>query len=835
MRSLTIATTALSLFFAPLHAIAIRPPKQPAAGELLRDIDRLMTVGTVLYIAAHPDDENTRLLAYLVNEKHVRAAYLSITRGDGGQNLIGSEQGPMLGLIRTQELLAARAIDGAEQFFTRARDFGYSKTAQETLQIWGKDEVLADVVWVIRSLKPDVILTRFSPNDTDTHGQHTAASLLAVEAFHAAADPKFHPEQLKYVAPWQPRRLFWNNGRWNAKPGDDTSRLLKLDVGVYNPLLGMAYREMAAQSVSMHKSQGFGALAGRGGVVEYFQHLEGDAAHQSIFDGIDFTWNRVPAGKRLNELLQKARQQFKPDAPHIVVPTLLEAEAELAAMPANPWKEYKRQQLFDVILACAGVLAEVTAADFSVAPGNEIKVKALAVNRSPAQIALREIRFSDGSVAKVDKPLANNEPFQLDQSLSVAKNAEFSNPYWLAQPPQPGLYRVANPTLIGLPEQATSLNAEFVFTSGNRSLSVVRPVLFKWTDPVVGERFRPMEIVPAVTVTPSATVLMFPDRNAKELRLVLKSGIGQTHGVLRPEVPAGWSVDPSSLPFRLEKKGAEQEVSIRIVPAPAKLSEAQGGSSGATLRLVAEVDGQKLSRSFVQIDHPHIPIQTLFPESEVKLVHVDLKKRKLELGYIPGPGDEVAAALRQVGYQVTILNDEALSKEPLSQYDAIIVGVRAYNTNERLPFYHKKLMDYVAAGGTLVTQYNTSNFVSRAPAEMGPYSFEISRDRVTDETAAVTFEIPNHQVLRVPNKLTSADFEGWVQERGLYFAGKWDPHYEVPLSMHDPGESPKKGSLLVTRFGKGAFVYTGLAFFRQLPAGVPGAYRLLANLIAYGK
>jgi len=834
MRPLSLATTTL-MFLVPLQAIAVRPPKQPHAGELLRDLDRTIALGTVLYVAAHPDDENTRLLAYLVNEKHLRAAYLSVTRGDGGQNLIGSEQGPLLGLIRTQELLGARAIDGAEQFFTRARDFGFSKTADETMRIWGKDEILTDFVWVIRNLKPDVILSRFSPQDTQTHGQHTASALLVVEAFHAAADPKFHPEQLKYVAPWQAKRVLWNDGRWSAKPGDDTSKLLKMDVGMFNPLLGMTYREMAALSVSMHKSQGFGALAGRGGVVEYFHPLDGAAADQSIFDGIDLTWNRVPGTKRLNELLQKARNEFKPDSPHLIVPTLLEAEAELAALPANPWKEYKRKQLVELVLGCAGVVADAAADDFSVAPGEQIKIKTLVVNRSPAQMGLREMRFSDGATVKVDRALGKNELFQKEQSVSVAKDADFSNPYWLVQPPEPGLYLSPDQRLVGLPEQPPPLTAEFVFTSGNRALSVVRPVLFKWTDPVAGERFRPMEIVPPVAVTPSATVLMFPDHNAKELRLVLKAGVGSVEGVLRPDVPAGWKVEPSSLPFRLEKKGAEQEVTIRVAPAPTKLSQGQGGSSGSNLRLVAEVNGHKVSRSFVQVDHPHIPIQTLFPESQVRLVGVDLKKRKTQVGYIPGPGDEVAAALRQVGYQVTILNDEALSKEPLSQYQAIVVGVRAFNANERLPFHHKKLMDYVAGGGTLIAQYNTSNFVSKAPTEIGPYAFEISRDRVTDETAEVTFEVPSHPVLQSPNKLSESDFEGWVQERGLYFADKWDPHYQAPLSMHDPGEPEKKGGLLVTRFGKGAFIYTGLAFFRQLPAGVPGAYRLFANLIAYGK
>jgi len=832
MKSLGL-TAALGLVLNPQAGLAGDPPRQPSAAELLRNIERLSLVGNVLYVAAHPDDENTRLLAYLANEKLLRAAYLAVTRGEGGQNLIGPEQGSLLGLIRTQELLAARRIDGAEQFFTRARDFGYSKSAEETLSIWGRDAVLADVVWVIRTFKPDVIISRFPPRGADTHGHHTASAALTVEAFRAAADPSFHPEQVKLVGTWQAKRVLWNRFFFGRQP-EDVSGLIKMDVGTYNPILGLSYGEMAAASRSMHKSQGFGAAPSRGPALEYFELLAGDPVKETIFDGLDFSWGRAAGSKKLVQLLAKAKEHFRPTSPQEVIPDLVEAYAELQALPPNPWKEQKRQEIIASIVAAAGVWVDAFASDFNVVAGGELKVNAAALNRTGAQLQLREIRFSDGSTLPVNKPLPPNQPLQLEHLLRVPPGTPVSNPYWLEQPPDPGTFRVDDPKMIGLAEEPPPLRAEFVLGSGQHSFSVVRPISYKWTDPTAGERYRPVKVVPAVMVNPELTILMFPDGKPKQLRVFLKSGEANATGTLRPELPTGWSANPPSIPFKLGQKGSEEEVSFEIQPAKATTTGPRSSSTG-TLRLVADVRGQSLFRGYHEVEHSHIPIQTLLPESRVKLVRFDLQKSKVNVGYVPGPGDEVPAALRQVGYRVTILGDEALRDQPLNGFEAIVIGVRAYNTNERMPFYHRKLMNYVSAGGTLVVQYSTNNRLSKLPADIGPYPFEISQDRVTDETAAVKFAIPNHPVLQKPNQLGEADFEGWVQERGLYFAGKWSERYDAVLSMSDPGESPKKGSLLVTKYGKGAFIYTGLAFFRQLPAGVPGAYRFFANLIAYGK
>lgn len=816
-------------------------PRQPAAGELLRAIERLAVVGNVLYVAAHPDDENTRLLSYLHGERLFRTAYLSLTRGDGGQNLIGTEQGPLLGLVRTQELLAARRLDGAEQFFTRARDFGYSKSAAETLSIWNKDQVLADLVWVVRRFRPDVILTRFSTQGGDTHGHHTASAILAEEAFRVAADPTFHPEQLKHASVWQAKRIYWNRSVWGgSKPSDDMLSLPKLDSGGYNAALGLSYGELAADSRSMHKSQGFGATRTRGSSWDYFQSLQpsdkSPAVGSDIFSGLDFSWERVPGGSRLAQLLRQAAAEFNPRHPEASIPTLLQARSELLRLPDNPYKEAKLQDVAEIIAACAGLFLEATAADHVVVPGGSATVTAVAMNRSAAALKLEEVRYSSGVTVPAQQALNHGQAWQAERPLIIPQSASASGPYWLAEAPDKGAYTVADQKLIGLPENPAALRAQFVISAAGQAepLILERPVSYKWTDPVAGERTRALEVTPAVMLTPESPVLMFPDGQPRPLRVLLKAGKDKVAGTAQLELPSGFASEPASIAFSIDKKGAEQELKFLLrPPALSKTSSVSG-----TVKVVASVDGQKLSRSTHHIDYPHIPIQALFPEASVKLVRLDLKKTRAKIGYIAGAGDEVPAALRQVGFDVTMLSDETLSSpttaDPLRQFGAIVIGVRAFNTNQRLPFYHQRLMNFVAAGGNLIVQYNTSNRLGKLSAPIGPHPFEISQERVTDENAAVTWARPDHPLQLRPNRLSEGDFADWVQERGLYFAGTWDEKYETPLMMNDPGEPPRKGSVLIARHGKGAFFYTGLSFFRQLPAGVAGAYRLLANMISYG-
>jgi LmbE family N-acetylglucosaminyl deacetylase len=823
-------------------AHAAEPPR-PDAARLQLALRRLGVVGRVLYVAAHPDDENTNLLAYLESVALVRTAYLSLTRGDGGQNLVGAEQGPELGLIRTQELLAARRIDGAEQFFTRARDFGFSKSPDETLRVWGKAAVLADVVTVIRRFRPDVIITRFQPERTDTHGHHTASAMLAVEAFRAAADPKFHPEELAAgLEPWQARRLLWNKSSWNLKPEEDLSAFARLDVGVYSPLLGASMGEIAAESRSMHKSQGFGVAPARGPIVEYFKVLDEAPAPKppskkppGPLDGLDLTWARFAKAARVRALAEKAARGFEPTKPQASIPALLELDRALDAVPDASFRAQKKYEVAELVAGCAGLFLDATASDHDVAPGQPLEVTATVVDRSPAAVALERVRFPfDAAATAVGKPAAGptatgaGVPLEVKRTVRVPADRAPTTPYWLDGAPEAGLYRTADPRDVGAPESAPALVATFDLTIAGRPFSFARPVTFKWTDPVLGERVRPVEITPAVSVRPDTAVLMFPDAGARALAVRLVAGAPGVAGDAALELPRGWTCEPARAPFSLAKKGDEATVTFRVRPA------AKDAATG-TARAVAEVrGGGAYTRGVVHIDHAHVPVQTWLADADVRLVPVALATGGKRLGYFPGPGDEVPASLRRVGYDVTLLDERALTAASLARFDAVVTGVRAFNTSEPLRAAHAALMAYVEGGGTLVVQYNTNNRLAPLSAALGPWPFEIGRERVTDETAAPTFTSARHPALTSPNVLGAHDFEGWVQERGLYFAERWDPRYETVMTMHDPDEKPLAGGVLWARHGKGTFVYTGLAFFRQLPAGVPGAYRLFANLLAGG-
>ncbi len=703
------------------------------------------------------------------------------------------------------------------------------------------------MVQVIRRFRPDVIVTRFSPLPSDTHGHHTASAMLAVEAFRAAADPHFHPEQLGGgVTPWQARRLYWNRSSWGLKSTDDLSGHAKLDVDAYDPLLGLSYGELAADSRSMHKSQGFGIARSRAPMIEYFKLLADDGtpasrqhATSGLLDGLDVGWTRLAGGARVRSLADKALHAFNPAAPAASIPALAAIDAALDGVTDAAWRAQKRREVHDLILACAGVFAEATAPDFRVAPGTSVAIDVTAVNRSPAAVILDAVRFPlTGDADKVDKPLASPAKaggaataFETKRTVHIPMDFAATTPYWLASPPEPGLYRVTDGDLIGAPEGPAALRVELSFSVAGRPLTVTRPVVYKWTDPVMGERYRGVEIAPPVSVAPETRVLMFAGAAPRRLSVRVSAGAGASAaaGSVRFEAPAGWSVEPASARFALSPTAPEAVLAFQV--------RAARSAAAGTLHVVADVEGRHLTREVVHIAHPHIPIQTYLVDADVRLVPVALATGGKRIGYLPGAGDELPAALRGVGYDVTILGDGDLDDGPaaLRRFDAVVTGVRAFNVSDKLRAAHPTLMAYVEAGGVLVVQYNTNNRLAALTAPLGPFPFDIGQQRVTDETAAVTFTSPHHPAVTSPNPLGPADFEGWVQERGLYFAEKWDSHYETPLAMHDAGEAPLAGSVLWAHHGQGTFVYTGLAFFRQLPAGVPGAFRLFANLLAGGK
>jgi LmbE family N-acetylglucosaminyl deacetylase len=773
-----------------LLAMTLSPslsPAQPDAAHLQRDLERLSPGARVLYVAAHPDDENTRLLAWLTQVKKLRVGYLSITRGDGGQNLIGKEQGPALGLIRTQELLAARRLDGAEQFFTRARDFGYSKSPEEALRIWGHERILEDVVQVLRTFKPDVVVTRFSPVPSETHGHHTASAQLAVEAFAKAADKSFAPR----LAPWQARRVVWNAF---LDEHADKAKFIQQEANVYDPLLGLSMGELAGDSRTMHKSQGFGASRLVAPTVEFFQLLAGEPMQQSPLDGLAAT--------------PPPRVQVRPDAPAEALPALL---AQYAAAPS--------EDLAQAIVWSAGLSLAAIADNPVVAPGVELPVTLTATQRTAPGLELVSVSLNGAPLAGPGA-IAVGKPWVQKASIAKLPAALASDPAWVRNPPEDGWYPVEAFEDRIRPEPAPPLWADFTLRAGAQTLTLRRPVVYRWVDPVLGERTRAVEIAPPATIDAVGT-LLFPTASARTLQVTVRASAGPVAGTALVEPPPGFTVEPASRPFALAAAGDELELPFEVRPA--------AGARAGQLRLAVKIGDAVFDRGLRRIEYAHIPWQTWHPRSQVRLVRFDLARGGTRIGYVEGAGDEVPKVLAQLGYQITPLDEAALRERDLSGFDAIVLGVRAFNTRPWLAALKPRLFDYVARGGVLVEQYNTLS--RQLPEPLGPYPMSLSHLRVTDETATVT--AADDAVLRAPNVIGPADFEGWVQERGLYFAEKWDSHYAAPLTMHDPGEPPLRGSLLIARHGKGRFVYTGLAFFRQLPAGVPGAIRLFANLLAH--
>src|SRR5450830_1153161 len=821
----------LVLILAALAASALRaaaPAETPSAAEIRLALAKLNVVGGVLYVAAHPDDENTAFLAWASREKLVDAGYLSMTRGDGGQNLIGTEAGELMGVLRTQELLAARRLDGAKQFFSRAIDFGYSKNPEETLGIWGREQVLADTVRVIRTFRPDVIVTRFPTTGEGGHGHHTASALLAEEAFRAAGDPSRFPEQVRALTPWQPKRLLWNVFRFGGDaPRKQVPGQVTADLGAFNALLGRSYTEIAALSRSMHKSQGFGSAARRGTWLNDFTNIAGAPAEKDLFEGVDLSWGRFGEnGKEIQRFLRKAEEEFRPSDPAASVPALVEAWTAIGRLQKDPLLLRKQSDIAGVIRACMGVWVEAIASEPSAAPGASLKVATMILNRSSRPATLESVSVTYAEATGAGGALAANEPLRREIALTLPVDVPTTQPYWLRERPGKGLFTVTDPSFIGLPENPPPLVARFTVRVDGVAVPFEAPVVFRRTDPVKGEIYRPFVITPPVMATFDEKVYAFGSAQPKKVRVTLTSG-GATAGVLRLRTEAGFSASPAEVPFAFTARGEERTLVFTVTP-----PSGAAVTAAATIAAEAVVNGKVFSKGVVRVDYPHIPLQTLFPPAEARVLRLDVKAPQAPVGYVMGSGDEVPDALRQMGYTVTLLSDDELENGDLSRYAAIVTGIRAYNTRPRLKLAEARLMDYVERGGTVVAQYNTTGDL--VTEQLGPYPFKLSRDRVTVEEAPVRFLSPSSSLLTFPNRLTPADFDGWVQERGLYFPGTWDSRYETVIESHDPGESEKPGGLLFAKHGRGAFVYTGYAFFRQLPAGVPGAYRLFVNLVSAG-
>lgn len=803
--------------------------------SLYNDLKKLNFLGSALYIAAHPDDENTRLISYLANKIHARTAYLSLTRGDGGQNLIGPELRELLGVLRTQELLEARNIDGGSQFFTRAVDFGYSKHPDETLKIWDKELILSDVVRIIREFRPDVIINRFDHRTPgSTHGHHTASAILSAEAFNISGNPQIFMEQLQDLQPWQPKRLFHNTSWWSYGSQErflksvDVKSFTNVDVGVYYPEKGLSNNEIAALASSQHRCQGFGRPTARGSESEYLELIAGDPiTSDNLFEGIDTSWNRLEGGKAIGEILNTVEHEFNFSKPSVHLPELLKAYGLLGKLKDSYWKNLKLQELKELIAGVCGLYVELSAVEPFGVPGFQTEIKLELINRSKVPISIRSIQLGDN--VKIDSvfQLSFNTANQRSLKLNIPVDQESTSPYWLRNSGTLGTYSIPSEALIGKPETPKPFWALISAQIGGEVLTISRPVIQRYAEPDKGERFRNFEVIPPVSVATTENVKIFANAHGQMVTVRLKANTNDISGTLGLNVPADWNYSPRDIPVKLTKVGEEQLFQFSLIPPD---NDSQG------FIYPEFVSGNRIfDRELIEIAYDHIPTQLVLMPDKTRVVRMQVEKAGQHIGYIMGAGDAIPENLEAIGYAVHSLKISEITQESLASMDAVVMGIRAYNVLDELKFRNDALINYVQEGGTLIVQYNTTGRGNQDFSTMAPYPIRLSRDRVSEEQASVTFLKPEHPVLNFPNPIGNEDFNGWVQERGLYFPDEWDAAYEPLLSMHDSGEPPKNGSLLVAPYGKGYYIYTGLSFFRELPAGVPGAFKLFANMLSVGK
>jgi len=806
-------------FFLLLSFLKAQTPQTINSAEIFLRLEKLNVLGSVLYVAAHPDDENSRLIAYLAKDRLYRTGYLSMTRGDGGQNLIGDEQGVELGLIRTQEMLAARKVDGAEQFFTRAFDFGFSKSTEETMRIWNKEKILSDVVWVIRKFQPDVLITRFPEEFRRAfHGHHAASAVLAHEALAAAADPNRFPEQFKYgVQPWQAKRLLWNTfnfGMVNTTANDQ----MKLDVGTFNAIIGKSYGEIAAESRTNHKSQGAALPRTRGEALEYFAWVAGDKPDHDLMDGVTTNWSRVEGGDKIQPLVDEAIQHYSLANPEKSVPALVNIYKAILKLKDGYWKTQKLKETQQLIELCSGLWLDATVDNAYAAQGDSLKINIDMLNRLNVNVTVKTVGFGDYDTA-FNLPLAFNKNYSFSKKILVSNKQPITQPYWLEEEMQEGSFNVKDQTLIGDPQSKPAYEARFKMNIDGQDIVFTRAVQYEFLDAVKGDLYEPLTILPPLTGEIDPETILFTSSQEKQFEVYTKN---ESQKNIQPKISLSNVSD-----INIKNEGNSHNSTYTYSAKPIKKESAIFYST-----LLSDGNGRTDSvKELMTIAYDHIPRIDYFKNSRAKFVITDVQIEGKHIGYIEGAGDKVPPALQQMGYDVTILKEKDITTANLKQFDAVIAGVRAYDVHEWLAAKYDVLMDYIRDGGNLIVQYNRNNLTAKK-LKIGPYPFNISNIRVTDEQAKVNFVDPQHAALNYPNKITDKDFEGWVQERGIYFASQPDSNYHAILSMHDPGEPEQKGSLIIADYGRGKFVYTGLVFFRELPAGIPGAYRLLANLIA---
>lgn len=797
---------------------------RPASSvQIYHELNQLNNLASVLYLAAHPDDENTRMLGWLVNEKHIPTAYLSITRGDGGQNILGPHLGPALGLIRTYELLEARKLDGgAGQYFTRAVDFGFSKTSEETFKHWDEKTLTGDVVWVMRQFRPDVVICRFPPNEQAGHGQHAASAILGHKAFTVAGSREAYKEHFKYLQPWQPKRILFNAYRFGDR-NTTSDKQFKLEVGQYNSLLGMGYGELAGISRSIHRSQGAGTRSTPGIQTEYLQLVDGAPFDSSIFDGIDITWGRV-GRKDIGEKIDAIIKAYDFTHPENSLPALLSLYKDVKSMGENEWKVRKLNELKNLILHTSGFMMEIVTDKPEVLRGENVSFTINTIARSGnVKIKLLDIEcLASDTVCHLFMPA--DELITIKRSIRVPENTPYTEPYWLSAPQQDDAhYAIPQQELLGLPLTPNALVATTRLQVGDETFLLEIPLSYKTLDATHGDVVEPLRVAPEVTLEMADEMItLLPDGSAMTNVYV------HTSKTLQVAKLAVMTKGYNDTVHMVDVLPGTMTVPVFI---PAGKLDLSSGSAEIRVALVSGKDVYKKQRHTIKYEH--LPTLRYYTEPVVKVVPQNWQSKKLKVAYIEGAGDDVPQVLRFAGVEVDILKDADINQTNLAKYDAVIVGIRAVNVREKSKNWMPELLNYTSAGGTLIMQYNTNHRLETE--NIGPYPFKLGRGRVTEEDAKVEVIAKDHRLLSYPNIITQADFNGWVQERGLYFADSWDEHYTPLFSMNDTGEQPLKGSTLYTAYGKGHYVYTSLSFFRQLPAGNVGAIRLLLNFIAVGK
>ncbi len=793
--------------------------------DVYLQLKKLKVLGSVLYIAAHPDDENNTLLPYLAKEKMYRTAYLSLTRGDGGQNLIGSEQGVDLGLIRTQELLAARKIDGAEQYFSRAYEFGFSKTSNETLHIWDSVKVLSDVVWMIRKFQPDVIITRFPPDSRAGHGHHAASAILANTAFEIAADSTKFPEQFNYgVESFKAKRIVWNTynfGSFNTTAENQ----LKIDIGGYNSLLGKSYGEIGAEARSMHKSQGEGRPRRRGPLFEYFSHTAGDTAKTDLFDGIDISWKKIPNGSKIEGVINLIISKYNFEKPEASIPSLVQLYKGIQAMQPSNWRDKKLQEVQAIIEACSGLFIEATTSQEYVVQGDSLKASFFINNRKGVNASLKRIEM-EGMDSVFTKALLPNENVSFTKNFYVPQDKPLTQPYWLQEPQEKGMFVVKNQTLIGNADSKPAYELNFIVNIEGVNFIIPKSIQYKYVDPVKGELYQPLQVFPIATVEVDDEEKMLlhnrPILDGKVKIVSYKKSLKLLFDRNAEKLKSKLYFDKGTLDFT-SQNSFKENIYANI----------SGTENVYKIEPINAEDSSVCNKTLHQIKYDHIPTITYFTNAKINTHKLDVKTVGNKIGYIVGAGDKVPESLQQLGYAVDILTEKDFTENNVKQYQAIITGIRSYNLLEWLTTKNNVMNDYINNGGNLIVQYLRNPLVNGKKMQVGPYNFSVNaQSRVTEEDAVVNFSLPNHFALNFPNKITTQDFDGWIQERSTYQAENLDVNFESPLTMNDKNEKPSNGSLAIAKYGKGNIAYVSLAMFRQLPAGVAGAYRLMANLIA---